>query len=50
MRCGDFAAAWEESDAFLRRHRDETCWHLPRHEQWIWRGEPLEGKRVLYTP
>lgn len=47
MRRGDFAAAWEHSDAFLREHRDEECWHLPRHEQWIWRGAPLEGKRVL---
>jgi len=47
MRRGDFAAAWENSDAFLREHRDEECWHLPRHEQWIWRGEPLDGKRVL---
>jgi hypothetical protein len=47
MRRGDFAAAWEQSDAFLREHREESCWHLPRHEQWIWRGEPLKGKRVL---
>jgi hypothetical protein len=47
MRRGDFAAAWEFSDAFLSSHRDQECWQLPRHEQWIWRGEPLDEKRVL---
>jgi hypothetical protein len=47
MRRGDFAAAWQFSDAFLAARRDEECWHLPRHEQWIWRGEPLDGRRVL---
>jgi hypothetical protein len=23
------------------------CWHLPRHEQWVWDGRPLVGQRVL---
>ena len=47
MRRGDFARAWEVSDEVLQRRRGETCHHLPRHFQWVWNGEPLEGKRVL---
>lgn len=44
MRRGDFAAAWEISDAALRLPRD---FNLPRHLQRIWTGDTLEGKRVL---
>lgn len=47
MRRGDFAAAWRVSDAILRRHAGVPCWHLPRHEQYVWDGTPLDGKRVL---
>ncbi|MFL5384350.1 MAG: ADP-heptose--LPS heptosyltransferase [Longimicrobiaceae bacterium] len=47
MRRGDFAAAWEPSDAVLRARAGTPCWHLPRHEQWVWDGTPLDGKRVL---
>jgi hypothetical protein len=47
MRRGDFASAWELSDRILRARADVPCWHLPRHEQWIWNGQPLQGKRVL---
>ena len=47
MRTGDFEAAWRISDAVLRERAGERCWHLPRHEQWIWNGESLAGKRVL---
>jgi hypothetical protein len=48
MRHGDFAAAWRVSDRVLARRRPgEQAWHLPRHEQWIWDGRPLEGRRVL---
>jgi len=47
MREGDWEAAWRVSDAVLRSHAGEPCWHLPRHEQWIWDGTPLDGKRVL---
>ena len=47
MRCGNFAAAWEISDALLRRHAGVPCFHLPRHFQYIWDGTPLDGKRVL---
>lgn len=47
MRAGDFAAAWKISDAVLRERAGRSCHHLPRHEQWIWDGRPLAGKRVL---
>ena len=47
MRRGDFAAAWELSDAVLRRRAGVPCWHLPRHEQFFWNGGSLAGKRVL---
>jgi hypothetical protein len=45
MRRGDFAAAWRASDEVLRAHT--PCFHLPRHEQWVWDGTPLDGGRVL---
>ena len=44
MRRGDFETAWRLSDRSLPT--TET-WHLPRHEQRIWRGQPLAGQRVL---
>lgn len=45
MRRGDFEAAWQISDRSLA---DATIdWTTPRHEQKIWRGQPLENKRVL---
>src|SRR5919198_1175243 len=47
MRRGDFTAAWKISDRVLHARAGVPCWHLPRHEQWIWNGQPLEGKRVL---
>lgn len=47
MRRGDFEAAWRVSDAVLRARGDSSCWDLPRHQQSIWNGTPLEGKRVL---
>lgn len=47
MRAGDFGAAWEISDAVLKERRGRPCWHWPRHEQYIWSGAPLAGKRVL---
>jgi len=47
MRRGDFAAAWRASDEVLRARAGVLCWHLPRHEQWVWDGTPLGGKRVL---
>lgn len=47
MRAGDFAAAWEISDAVLRRRAGQRCHDRPRHEQWLWDGRPLAGRRVL---
>ncbi len=47
MRRGNFSAAWDISDAILKSRAALPCWHLPRHEQYIWRGEPLAGRRVL---
>ncbi|MFP5246095.1 MAG: ADP-heptose--LPS heptosyltransferase, partial [Thermoanaerobaculia bacterium] len=47
MRRGDFAAAWAVSDAILAEHAGVPCFHLPRHEQWVWDGTPLANKRVL---
>jgi hypothetical protein len=48
MRRGDFAAAWRVSDRILAgRPPGERCWHLPRHEQWVWDGRPLADRTVL---
>jgi hypothetical protein len=47
MRRGDFDAAWRISDRILQERRGLTCWHWPRHEQFVWTGELLAGKRVL---
>ena len=47
MKQGDFAAAWQLSDAVLRERAGVPCWHLPRHQQWIWNGDSLAGRRVL---
>lgn len=47
MRAGDFAGAWRASDAILRLHADVPCWNLERHQQWVWNGTPLDGRRVL---
>ena len=47
MRAGDFARAWEISDAVLRLRSGAPGWHLPRHEQALWDGTPIDGRRVL---
>ncbi|HJU07444.1 MAG TPA: hypothetical protein VJ727_03080 [Rhodanobacteraceae bacterium] len=50
MMRGDFAAAWEISDAVLRQKLAAGTLHdgtRPRHQQAIWDGDPLDGKRVL---
>jgi hypothetical protein len=47
MRAGDFESAWQVSDEVLRTRRGECADALPRHFQWIWSGERLDGKRVL---
>lgn len=45
MRRGDFATAWNISDALLQREKDQT--NLPRWFQSVWDGTPVVGKRVL---
>ena len=45
MRRGDFAAAWNISDASLRTRSDQT--RLERSQQSVWNGSSLSGKRVL---
>jgi hypothetical protein len=47
MLRGDYDAAWNVSDRILLARGDAPTWHLPRHLQAVWRGEPLHGKRVL---
>jgi hypothetical protein len=49
MRRGDFAAAWQVSDEILRTRRQasEDCSDWPRHLQFVWKGDPVDDKRVL---
>lgn len=50
MRRGEWEAAWRLSDEVLRRRRDGGLAPdptRPAHQQWIWNGAPLAGKRVL---
>ena len=47
MRRGDFPAAWVVSDAVLKSRAGIACDHLPRHEQFLWNGGSIAGKRVL---
>lgn len=47
MRRGEWEKAWTFSDAVLKERAGKPCWHLPRHQQYIWDGTPLNGKRVL---
>lgn len=47
MRAGDFAAAWEISDAVLRGRADRPCHDWPRHRQYVWDGRSVAGQRVL---
>jgi hypothetical protein len=47
MLRGDYAAAWDVSDHILRARGGEPTCDLPRHLQPVWRGQPLEGRRVL---
>ncbi len=49
MRRGDYASAWRISDRVLneRVRSGVVCYDWPRHLQFIWRGAPLEGKRLF---
>jgi hypothetical protein len=44
---GEFEAAWKICDVVLKARAGTPCWHLPRHEQYIWNGSPLNGKHIL---
>jgi hypothetical protein len=45
-RAGDLEAAWALSDRIRGRGRGRNR-AVPRHQQQIWDGEPLDGRRVL---
>ena len=45
MRRGDFESAWQISDCMVRQ-RDRYSRGY-RNQEFTWRGEPLDGKRVL---
>jgi len=47
MLRGDFAAAWRISDSLLPRAREQDHVRMPRHEQNVWDGRSVAGKRVL---
>ncbi|HKG97694.1 MAG TPA: hypothetical protein VKA97_07765 [Pyrinomonadaceae bacterium] len=47
MRRGDFAAAWNISDAQLRTRGTQDHQKLPRHFQNVWDGSSVLGQRVL---
>lgn len=47
MLRGNFEAAWKFSDQVLEERKGKSCWHLPRHQQYVWNGTPLHNKRVL---
>ena len=47
MRRGEFARAWQVGDAVLQARSGARFAHLPRHEQGIWSGQALDGRRVL---
>jgi hypothetical protein len=47
MRRGDLARSWEISDQVLRARAGTPSPHVARHEQHIWDGTPLDGRRVL---
>jgi hypothetical protein len=47
MQRGEFSAAWEVADQVLRERSGRPCWDWPRHLQYVWRGQPIAGRRVL---
>ena len=47
MMRGDFAAAWRVSHSLLHTTRQQDHARVPRHEQNIWDGRTVAGKRVL---
>jgi hypothetical protein len=49
MRRGEFDRAWRNSDILLRQHlaAPPDAHDVPRHQQVVWNGASLHGKRVL---
>jgi hypothetical protein len=49
MLRGDFAAAWNICDRVLQERlaRQVECLSWPRHQQFIWKGQSIDGQRVL---
>src|SRR3954452_10400866 len=47
MRAGDFAAAWDLSDRIRARTVRFGDPALPRHQQIIWTGAPVDHRDVL---
>ena len=47
MLIGNFDSAWKFSDGVLEKRKGKPCWHLPRHQQYIWDGSSLQDKTVL---
>ena len=47
MKRGELESAWRVSDEVLRRNAGQSWAHLPRHQQPVWDGTPLDGRRVL---
>ena len=47
MLRGDFEAAWRVSDSLLHTTQRQDHKRVARHEQNIWDGRPVAGKRVL---
>ena len=48
MRRGEFGRAWEIADRALAANVAAGPSHeQARHEQWVWDGRPLRGKRLL---
>lgn len=44
---GDFHGAWQISDEALEINRDSDLRGLPEHLRPVWKGESVEGRRVL---
>jgi hypothetical protein len=47
MRQGDFTGAWVVADHVLKTRAGGGASRLPRHEQHVWDGTALDGRRVL---
>lgn len=47
MLSGNFEKAWQFSDRVLWQRAGKPCWHLPRHQQYVWNGTSLKNKKVL---